>query len=77
VKDEIKTVNRPGEEFESTILGNGIVNVKEVIDACRADRGYIPLHCRTGILPGKNSAGMRERRPGTENEAVGILNNTN
>jgi sugar phosphate isomerase/epimerase len=38
VKDEIKT-GKPGEEFESTILGNGIVNVKEVIDACRKTGG--------------------------------------
>lgn len=38
VKDEIKSEQK-GEEFESTILGNGIVNVKEVIDACRASGG--------------------------------------
>jgi sugar phosphate isomerase/epimerase len=38
VKDEIKSEQKD-EEFESTILGNGIVNVKEVIDACRAAGG--------------------------------------
>jgi sugar phosphate isomerase/epimerase len=38
VKDEIKS-EKPGEEFESTILGNGIVNVKEVLDVCRKSGG--------------------------------------
>lgn len=33
VKDEIKGTGN--EKYESTILGTGIVNVKEVIDACR------------------------------------------
>jgi sugar phosphate isomerase/epimerase len=40
VKDEIKS-EKEGEEFESTILGNGIVNVKEVIDACRKAGGTV------------------------------------
>lgn len=38
VKDEIKS-EKEGEEFESTILGNGIVNVKEVLDVCRKAGG--------------------------------------
>lgn len=38
VKDEIKS-EKEGEEYESTILGAGIVNVKEVIDLCRKSGG--------------------------------------
>lgn len=39
VKDEIKAENNPSEKYESTILGTGIVNVKEVIDLCRKSGG--------------------------------------
>ena len=44
VKDEIKAEkkadgNEPGEKYESTILGTGIVNVKEVVDLCRKSGG--------------------------------------
>jgi sugar phosphate isomerase/epimerase len=44
VKDEIKAEkkadsNGNGEKYESTILGKGIVNVKEVIDLCRKSGG--------------------------------------
>lgn len=38
VKDEIKSSNQE-EPFESTILGTGIVKVKEVIDLCRKTAG--------------------------------------
>jgi sugar phosphate isomerase/epimerase len=34
VKDEIKSENA-NEKFESTILGDGVVNVKEVLSACK------------------------------------------
>lgn len=39
VKDEIATTGDGSEKYESTILGNGIVNVKEVIDLCRKSGG--------------------------------------
>ena len=38
VKDEIKSSSQD-EPFESTILGTGVVNVKEVIDLCRKSGG--------------------------------------
>ncbi len=38
VKDEIASGN-PDEKFESTILGNGVVNTKEVIDLCKSSGG--------------------------------------
>ncbi|HYC84111.1 MAG TPA: TIM barrel protein [Chryseosolibacter sp.] len=38
VKDEVQASGGQ-EKYESTILGNGIVNVKEVIDACRKTGG--------------------------------------
>jgi len=38
VKDEIPATSG-NEKYESTILGEGIVNVKEVIDACRKTAG--------------------------------------
>jgi sugar phosphate isomerase/epimerase len=43
VKDEIKS-DQPNHKFESTVLGNGIVNLKEVLLACKkagATRHYI------------------------------------
>jgi sugar phosphate isomerase/epimerase len=43
VKDEIKS-DQTNEKFESTVLGNGIVNLKEVLLACKkagATRHYI------------------------------------
>ncbi len=36
VKDEIKSGAGNGEKYESTILGQGIVNTKSVTDACQA-----------------------------------------
>jgi sugar phosphate isomerase/epimerase len=39
VKDEIKSVNAQEHEFESTVLGKGIVNVKEVIDLGKKSGG--------------------------------------
>jgi sugar phosphate isomerase/epimerase len=39
VKDEIKATGQSEEKFESTILGEGIVNVRQVIDACRQTAG--------------------------------------
>jgi sugar phosphate isomerase/epimerase len=39
VKDEIKAAEGGHEKFESTILGKGIVNVKEVIDMCKKSGG--------------------------------------
>lgn len=39
VKDEIKSTEGKGHEFESTVLGTGIVNVKEVIDLGRKSGG--------------------------------------
>lgn len=39
VKDEIKAAGGGHEKFESTILGKGIVNVKEVIDLCKKSGG--------------------------------------
>ena len=41
VKDEIKTTEGSKEKYESTILGAGIVGVKEVIDLCRDSGGTI------------------------------------
>lgn len=38
VKDEIAS-NNPHEKYESTILGDGIVNTKEVLDLCTASGG--------------------------------------
>jgi sugar phosphate isomerase/epimerase len=38
VKDEIASDN-PNEKYESTILGNGVVNTKEVIDLCKGSGG--------------------------------------
>lgn len=35
VKDEIASNNNPDEKYESTILGDGVVNTKEVIDLCK------------------------------------------
>ena len=40
VKDEIRS-DKEGEKFESTILGTGVVNVKEVIDLCRKSGGTV------------------------------------
>jgi sugar phosphate isomerase/epimerase len=40
VKDEIKS-EKDGEKYESTILGNGVVNVKAVIDICRKGGGTL------------------------------------
>lgn len=40
VKDEIKASDG-GEEFESTVLGKGVVNVQEVIDICRKSGGTL------------------------------------
>jgi sugar phosphate isomerase/epimerase len=58
VKDEILSAERGHEKYESTILGTGIVGVKEVIDICRdsggsrhfiieqeAYQGKTPLQC--------------------------------
>lgn len=40
VKDEIATKEKDSrEKFESTILGDGIVNVKDVLEACRKSGG--------------------------------------
>lgn len=40
VKDEIKPANaKPGDHYESTILGKGVINVKEVIDLARKRGG--------------------------------------
>jgi len=39
VKDEIESPPGSHEKYESTILGKGIVNVKEVIDICRDSGG--------------------------------------
>ncbi len=41
VKDEIKSPDGSHEKYESTILGAGIVGVKEVIDICRDSGGTI------------------------------------
>lgn len=41
VKDEIKSSEGSREKYESTILGAGIVGVKEVIDICRDSGGTI------------------------------------
>lgn len=41
VKDEIKSPEGSHEKYESTILGAGIVGVKEVIDLCRDSGGTI------------------------------------
>jgi sugar phosphate isomerase/epimerase len=38
VKDEIKS-EKQGEKFESTVLGTGIVSVKDVIDLCKKSGG--------------------------------------
>ena len=39
VKDEIKSTGNSHEEYESTVLGKGIVNVKEVIDLGKKSGG--------------------------------------
>ncbi|HEY0741189.1 MAG TPA: TIM barrel protein [Chryseosolibacter sp.] len=39
VKDEIKAAEGGHDKYESTILGKGIVNVKEVIDMCKKSGG--------------------------------------
>jgi sugar phosphate isomerase/epimerase len=41
VKDEIKSEKADGEKFESTVLGKGIVNVKEILDLCRKSGGTV------------------------------------
>jgi sugar phosphate isomerase/epimerase len=41
VKDEIESSEGGNEKYESTILGKGIVGVKEVIDLCRDSGGTI------------------------------------
>jgi sugar phosphate isomerase/epimerase len=40
VKDEI-AASGDGEKYESTVLGTGIVNVKEIIDTCRKGGGTL------------------------------------
>ena len=40
-----------GGQYESTILGKGVIPVKEVIDLGK-NQGYYPVYYRTGILPG-------------------------
>jgi sugar phosphate isomerase/epimerase len=41
VKDEIKAEKEGNEKYESTVLGTGIVNVKEVVDLCRKSGGTV------------------------------------
>ncbi len=41
VKDEIKSAEGSHEKYESTILGTGIVSIKEVVDLCRDSGGTI------------------------------------
>jgi sugar phosphate isomerase/epimerase len=41
VKDEIKSAEGSKEKYESTILGAGIVSIKEVVDLCRDSGGTI------------------------------------
>jgi len=51
VKDEIKATSGT-EKYESTILGEGIVNTRQVTDLGKKIRRYASIHHRTGILPG-------------------------
>jgi sugar phosphate isomerase/epimerase len=54
VKDEIKSPEGSHEKYESTILGAGIVGVKEVIDICRDSGGTIHFIIEQESYQGKN-----------------------
>ena len=53
VKDEIKSPEGSHEKYESTILGKGIVPVKEVIDLCRDSGGTIHFIVEQEAYQGK------------------------
>ena len=53
VKDEIKSAEGSHEKFESTILGTGIVNIKEVVDLCRDSGGTIHFIIEQEAYQGK------------------------
>jgi sugar phosphate isomerase/epimerase len=54
VKDEIKSPGGGHEKYESTILGAGIVGVKEVIDICRDSGGTIHFIIEQEAYQGKS-----------------------
>ena len=70
VKDEI-TATEGNEKYESTVLGKGIVNVKEVIDLGTEIRWNDTFYYRTGIVSRENSYRLHERGSGG-NEEMGI-----
>jgi hypothetical protein len=54
VKDEIKSPEGAKDKYESTILGAGIVGVKEVIDICRDSGGTIHFIIEQEAYQGKS-----------------------
>ena len=55
VKDEIKATSGGTEHFESTVLGKGIVNVKEVIDLGKKSGGTIHFIIEQEAYQGKSA----------------------
>ncbi len=55
VKDEIKATSGGTEHFESTVLGKGIVNVKEVIDFGKKSGGTIHFIIEQEAYQGKSA----------------------
>ena len=53
VKDEIKSSNEGGHEYESTVLGTGIIQVKEVIDLGRKKGGTVHFIIEQEAYQGK------------------------
>ena len=58
VKDEIKAPKNGemGDGYESTVLGKGILPVKEIVDVFKAKRRHYRIYYRAGILPGNIAA---------------------